>query len=318
MAEPSEYEFDQRLAELERDLGPVLRRLHTDPDVRPGPARAQPKLPTRPLLPFVGHRRWTAMAALLVGGAIVGLALVAARPQPANASEVLDKLQAEAITGMVAAPVPGCGPSPDKGASNSSDVFAFQASSPAGAPSGPTTLANAGDLSEKLATALGVSGEQVRAAMLATVRADLPTSLPPDPMAAIADRLGVSREAVCSAFLEGDGAITGFRVGAGLPKGDELLSSDAHVNVIDLGTVSADQLKVQAQRLGVSPDRLLAAVKAAVPPPQPLPRLPGPDEMIHRFAANLGLPEDKVRAAMVQVEGNNGFYFAVPLPGLSR
>jgi hypothetical protein len=257
---------------------------------------------------------------------MISIAVFAYRPQPASASEVLDKLQAEAISGMVSAPAPGCGAPPDRGAQSAGGVIAFQtgpANGPTGpsAPTGPTTLTNPNELSDKLATVLGVSGDRVRAAMLATVRADLPASLPPDPMDAIASQLGVSREAVCAAFLDGQGAITGFRVSNGGPgeSGPASLHTDA--NMINLNAVTADQLKDQARKLGVSPDRLAAAVKAAVAPllaqPEP-PKLPSPDEIIHQFAVNLGLPEDRVRAAIQRVEGSNGFYFAVPLPALSH
>jgi hypothetical protein len=44
-----------------------------------------------------------------------------------------------------------------------------------------------------------------------------------------------------------------------------------------------------------------------------------PDEIIRRLAQHLGMSEDKVRAAITQVEGNgSAFYFAVPLPKFGR
>jgi hypothetical protein len=182
--------------------------------------------------------------------------------------------------------------------------------------------------------------------MVATIRADM--SAPPDPMASIAQQLGMSREQVCAAFFEGNGAITGFSVGSGKPgelgpvldgptgksavvveangknpgtvdaNGKSTFVTGPGENVLNLNTATAEQLKVQADKLGVSTERLRAAVQAAVPATPPPPTLPGPDELIKRFAQNLGMPESKVRAAITQVEGNNGFYFAVPLPGLGR
>ena len=229
----------------------------------------------------------------------------------------------------------------------------MQAGSDSGPGSGPTTVTNANELSDKLAAALGISGDQVRAAMVATIRADLPAP-PPDPMASIAQQLGMTREQVCAAFFEGEGAITGFSIGntalsvangkpgepgpkldGANPKnpivvdtnGKHLGTTDANGkeglvvgpgNGLNLNMATAEHLKVQAGKLGVSPERLLAAVKAAVPATPPPPTLPGPDELIKRFAQNLGMPESKVRAAITQVEGNNGFYFAVPLPGFGR
>jgi transcription initiation factor TFIIIB Brf1 subunit/transcription initiation factor TFIIB len=41
-------------------------------------------------------------------------------------------------------------------------------------------------------------------------------------------------------------------------------------------------------------------------------RPPNPDELINRFAQNLGVSPDKVRAAITQVEGPNRLYFVVP------
>jgi hypothetical protein len=88
---------------------------------------------------------------------------------------------------------------------------------------------------------------------------------------------------------------------------------------INLGTETAEELSGPAEKLGVSPQRLLAAIKAAAPTPPPLPASPpNPDDLINRFAQNLDLSPDKVRAAIIQVEGPNRFYFVLPLPGSGR
>jgi hypothetical protein len=69
----------------------------------------------------------------------------------------------------------------------------------------------------------------------------------------------------------------------------------------------------------VTPERLAAAIHATLSKPMPTPPAPpSEDAIIGRFAQNLGIGEDKVRAAITQVEGPNRFYFAVPLPGLSK
>lgn len=74
-------------------------------------------------------------------------------------------------------------------------------------------------------------------------------------------------------------------------------------------------ISAPAQKLGVSPERLLAAVKAAAPPPLALEVPPSPDELVNRFAQNLGMSPEKVRAAIRQVEEPNRFYFVLPLRG---
>jgi hypothetical protein len=170
-----------------------------------------------------------------------------------------------------------------------------------------------------------VSGDQVRQAMRQTLSAELPTNLPPDPMAGIAQQLGVSTEQVCAAFFNPQSP--GVVISGSLPDEKHVTSggkmdSGAVVGIngtaINLNTVTADQLSGPAQKLGVTPDRLLAAVKASIPSPPALPTPPSEDEIISRFAQNLGMSQEKVRAAITQVEGPNQFYFVVPFPGLGH
>src|SRR5205823_3126601 len=99
----SDLELDERLAELERDLGPTLRRMYAGATMRPGFAvEGRTDLTVnrnrRPILRIVGQRAWAAMAAVLVVGAVLGIAVFADRPQPVSAADVVDKLQTEAIT----------------------------------------------------------------------------------------------------------------------------------------------------------------------------------------------------------------------------
>lgn len=339
MNELSDIEQDQQLAELERELGPSLRHVFGNSSMRPAFAASAPPIvhSRRPRLRIVTQRTWASLAAGLAVLVAVGVALVAVRPQPADASEVLGQIQMEASAQyFVSDAAPGCGAGGE--VMRTAGVAGMQVSGFGTPPSGPVTASNANELSDKLAAALGVTGDQVRAAMLASVQAELPTAAPPDPMDSIAKQLNLPRDKVCAAFFQGPNAITGFSVGDARvtrsggdaavtqSSGDTAVTrsgGDAAVtrtgsNVIVLNTVTADQLKPQALQLGVSPDQLLAAVKAALPPPGAPPKLPDPDEIIRRFAQNLGLPEAKVRAALTQVEGNHGFYFAVPPPNISH
>jgi hypothetical protein len=258
---------------------------------------------------------------VLVGGVALSAALFAARAQPVSAADVLGQLQAEALSVTVAGAGPCGAPAGASGLHVSGEIVLDQRE----ASAGPTTIASPTELSDRLAQALGVSGDRVREAMLATVRDTLPASLPPDPMTGIAKELGVSREQVCAAFIESH--LSGVMVTSdvvsrsGAPAnqaaGPVVVPPDGK-NVINLSTPSAEELSGPAQRLGVSPDRLAAAFRqaaASLPTPPPP---PSPDEIIRRFAQHLGMKEDKVRAAFTQVEGNGRFYFSVPLPGFAR
>jgi hypothetical protein len=99
--------------------------------------------------------------------------------------------------------VPGCAAAPGSPGGppiHSAGAVPFQSGQ--GQPSGPVTTLNPTDVSDRLAKALGVSGERLREAMIATMRTETPGSLPPDPLASIAQQLGVSRKQVCVAFTE--------------------------------------------------------------------------------------------------------------------
>jgi hypothetical protein len=320
MPENAHTELDERLTELERDLGPALRSVYRGSAIGSGfrnelgDTLAALEARPRPLLQAVRRRAWAAVAAVVVGGLALSVALFANQPQAVSASDVLDGLQTEAIGVDAAVGGPGCGPSGPAGQTTGGVIAIQTGPNPS---SGPTTVGNATDLSDRLAAALGVSGLRVREAMLATMRAEMPP-VPPDPMTGIAKQLGLSTEQVCAAFFNAPGSSVGFVVSNGRPT--EHLSTAIGVNgktVINLGTVTAEQLQEPAQKLGVSPDRLLAALKASAPPTPTSPP-PSPDEIIRSFARQLGMSEDKVRGAMTQVEGKGGFYFAVPIPGLSH
>ena len=86
-----------------------------------------------------------------------------------------------------------------------------------------------------------------------------------------------------------------------------------------MSTATPEHAQRSGAASGVTSERLAAAVHAAaasMPLPPPIP--PNADEIIRQFAQNLGLSEDRVQAAITQVEGNGRFYFAVPLPGFGR
>lgn len=316
----STRELDERLTELERELGPRLRSVYRGMPLRAGFARelgnsliaAKPP----PALRIVSRTAWAALAATVVGAMVVGVAVFAYQPQTVNASDVLGELQNEAIGLQAFAPGPGCGAAGAQKTTGGA-VIAVQTGS-ASEPSGPVTVSNASDLSDRLGAALGVSGDRVREAMLATMKTSMPP-MPADPMELIAKQLGVSTEQVCTAFASSGepSPNVGFTVSAGKPgqdaNGPVTAMGVNGKSAINLDTVTADDLKEPAAKLGVSPERLVDAVKAAAPQ-KPLPAPPNPDELIHSLAQNLGMSEDKVRTAITQVEGKNGFYFAVPLP----
>jgi hypothetical protein len=82
---------------------------------------------------------------------------------------------------------------------------------------------------------------------------------------------------------------------------------------INLSTVTAADVKEPAERLGVNADRLANALRASMPSTPPPP--PAEHDIVGGLARNLGTSEDKVRAALKEVEGNGPFYFVVPLLG---
>jgi hypothetical protein len=325
MPQHSDVQTDQRLAELERDLGPALRVAYGGYPLRAGfRSELRQELNTmlsspkpHPSLRALGQRGWAALAAVLVIGMASSVALFANRPQPASAAEVLDKVQAEAISASTVAAVDAasCSP-PSEMATTGGMVFATGP-----ADGGPVEMqpGTATQLSDRLAQALGVTGDKFRQAMLQAIAADLPPSLPPDPFAAIGQHLGVSRQQVCAAFVGTQTPSQGLTVshaagGDRAPRHNQVLN----LNGIELDPDHIDpgQLSAPAQRLGVSPERLAAAVRDALPPPAIAPPTPASkDEIISRLARNLGTSEDRVRTAITQVEGPNHFYFAVPLPG---
>jgi len=325
---PSRPDLDDNLEALERELGPELRSALRGYSIRPEFARSLgQELATLPVaargkrLWLVPGRAWAVLAAILVVGVAPSTALLAARPQPASA-EALSQLQDEAVTMVASANAAG---SCSEGVGGGGAMRVAIAQGPSHSGAGPVRVSSAAtasaDLSDRLAQVLGVSGDTVRQAMADTMRSMMPTSLPPDPIQSIAEQLGTSRQQVCSAFFDGQSGVGGISIhqssgndaryldvgGAGGARGG-----------LDLATATPEQLAGPAQRLGVTPQRLADAVHKVVaeldatPPPAP----PNKDEIIDKFAQKLGMSADKVRAAIVQVEGNQTFYFGVPLPKL--
>jgi len=335
---PNRVDFDE-LEMLEAELGPTLRASLGGDEPRPGFAEdlrrqlnAMPLEPARrrARLTLVGRRVWAGLAAIVVIGVASSVALMASRPQPASAEEVMSQVQAEAVTVM------STGAGPCRGGAGLGDVGMAITHASGGGPVGggapgpvslqPATTGSPTDLSDRLAAALGVSGDKVRQAMIDTIKAQMPSSLPPDPLADIADQLGLPREQVCSALFDPQNGIGGFVVqyGPGPADAQNGNKSDAlrmyggpnGQQRIDLNTATPEQLAGAAKALGVTPERLAAAVKATLSKPMPTPPAPpSEDEIITRFAQNLGMSTDKVKAAITQVEGPNQFYFAVPVFG---
>jgi hypothetical protein len=330
MPDLSYSELDERLADLERDVGPQVRAMYRMPAMRPGFATeawsrlisAEPTAPRpRARLRLVRRPAWAAVAAVLVGALVVGGAVFINRPRPVNA-EVLDQLQAEAAVAMGGSPS-SCLPHDPAHTTGAVALGAGPGVGTGGSPgSGPVTVSStsAADLSERLAKALGVSGDRVRDALVATMRPHV-DPLPQEPLTSVAQQLGLSRQQVCEAFLEPpgttkeQGTVTHVTPDDGRPH----ITASLVVNgkAMDLSTVKADDVKVPAERLGVSADRLASALRAGAPSTPP-PAPPAEHEIVGGLARNLGISEDKVRAALKEVEGNGPFVFVVPLPGLGR
>jgi hypothetical protein len=267
-------------------------------------------------------RAWaTGAVAVLIIGIAGGGALFANQAQTASAAEALYQLQVEAVG---PGPDVGIGPCGPANAEPPVRDAAIAVQAGAGDGGGPVTIgaSDAAQLSDRLAQALGVSGDRVRQAMRAAIGPDLPSKPPPDPIGGIAKQLGVSTEQVCAAFSNG-AASGGFTIGQHVSKSGGTAAPSTVLNIggtqINLDSNDPNQVSAPAKKLGVTPERLLAAIKAATPtPPAVPPSPPNSDELIDRLAQNLGMSPDRVRAAITQVEGPNRFYFAVPLPGLSH
>jgi hypothetical protein len=320
MPEPTDVELDEQLLELERDVGPAVRAAYRRGAIRPGfaaqvragvlSAGAAAHHP-RPLR--IAHSRGrAALAAGLVGMLVVSGAVFANQPRRVSAAAVLEQLHAEAFEAIVQTD----GPCPPSGAAHATgDALAF---TPDGAGPGSLSItpSSGNVVSERLARAVGVSGDRVRQAMLATILPDF-EAVPPEPIAAIARQLGKSPAEVCAAFgpppSSADHATT--RVGGRSGRHTEVALALGGT-VIHLNSARADELSDAAQRLGVSPEQLLAAVRAAVPPALPPP--PNEDELIRRLASNLGMDQAQVRSAIKQLQSTGHAVFEVPLPALGR
>jgi len=332
MPDLTNTELDERLADLERDLGPQLRGIYRTRVMRPSFSaeewsRLITAAPTatrrRSQLRLVRQPVWAAAAAMLLGVVVVGGAVFANRPRPVSA-EVLDKLQAEAAVAVGVSAGPGRpGTCHDPAHATGAIAIGAPGRGTGGSPGAgqvPISNTSAADISDRLGKALGVSGDRVRDALITTMRPHL-DSLPPEPMASVAQQLGLSRQQVCEAFASAPPSgheqhvVTHAAPDDGRPHTAASLVVDG--KAIDPSTVTADDVKVPAQRLGVSADRLASALRAAMPSTPP-PAPPAEHEIVGGLARNLGIGEDKVRAALKEVEANGPLPFTVPLPGLER
>src|SRR5260370_38614615 len=114
MSKTSDLELEERLAGLEEDLGPTLRKVWGGARMRSefaaGLGRqlaSHDSFGPRPRLTVMRGRVWSAAAAVLVGGVVLGFALFANRPQPVSAADVVGQLQNEAF-GMSMGGTGGC------------------------------------------------------------------------------------------------------------------------------------------------------------------------------------------------------------------
>jgi hypothetical protein len=336
---PNRAEFDE-LEMLEAELGPTLRTALRGDAPRPkfseNLRRQLHALPIEPArrrarLTLVGRRVWAGLAAIVVIGVASSVALMASRPQPASAEEVMSQVQAEAVTMMATTGGP-CG-KPAGGGDMAYAITRSTGGEPIAGAAGPSTLQGSQtvsptDLSDKLAAALGVSGDQVRQAMVNTLKSQMPSSLPPDPIVDIANQLGLPSQQVCDALFDPNNGVGGFVVRRASGGGTQNLQTSDQIHVstapdakapLDLDTATPEQLAGPARTLGVAPERLAAAVRATLSKPMPTPPAPpSEDEIVSRFAQNLGMSTDKVKAAITQVEGPNRFYFAVPVPKFGK
>jgi hypothetical protein len=169
--------------------------------------------------------------------------------------------------------------------------------------------------------------------MLATMQSLAPEKAPSlDPMAAIASQLGLPEDQVCQAIFHG-GSPVAMMIGKADGNGDAFFESKGPVGpdggqalapdggqVLNLTTANVAQLAPIAAKLGVSPEKLQSAIKVAVAgaTPAQLPKPPSQQQIVSTFARNLGMDESRVSSAITQVEGSNGFYFAVPVPGATH
>jgi hypothetical protein len=266
MSEPTNVDLEERLSGLERDLGPILRGVYRGNAMPPGfAARARARVfnagsttsAVRPALRINHPRAWATLAATLVGVLVLGGAVFAYRPQPVSAADVLDQLQAEAIGAMAETG----GPCPGPGAPHEAATLVIQAGAPdAGLVGITSSSGNANDLSERLARALGVSGDRVRQAMIASLKTDL-AAMPPEPMTAIAQRLGKTPAEVCAAFIDGQSPIGGLvvngsstsRTSAGVPEPHTQAVFSLGSRTIDSNSASADELREQPSAWGSAP-----------------------------------------------------------------
>jgi hypothetical protein len=262
-----------------------------------------------------GLWRLGAVAAALFVMVVGGISLLeAARPRPATAAEILNRMQLEAQGAAISGPMEAdCReplPNPTELTDRVGQILGISGErvrqamrikffvNPAGrAPANggfgtaPIAVAPAGGPAS--GAAVPVPGVPVGApAGVAVTVPGAPGGAPPDavvfdPIGAIARELGLSSEQVKQAF--------------------------ADPSCPDRFTIpfpgSADEMyRAAAQRLGVAPERLAHAVRSsAAAPPAGAERAPAsPDEMIARMAAELGVTPERLRAVLQEAGAGFG------------
>ncbi len=300
----------------ERDTAKLLQQLAEEPatDRRdPWPAiraRLTQRHPPRSAgVRTVPRLAWGAMAAAVVVVAIGGSAVLdAARPRSVTAAEILDRMQIEVQGGVMTSSesTGGCEP-----------------------------IVNPTELTDRVGQILGVSGERVRQAMqLRTIRVAPPgggSGAPPPAAGSEPVRIPFEAGAPAPGAAGAQGNVMFFggeanQVTGPLPDPMGRLAQQLGVSVEQVRQAFADptcpdrfmirfpgsatdpQYVQAAQKLGITAQQLVDAVRATAPlPPPGVDRAAlSPDQMMQRIASELGVTPEQFRAALEQAGGSPG------------
>ncbi len=295
----------------EREIRQLLQRLaaeHVDDQRDPWPA-IRARLIQQNARRSAGRRvlprlAWGAAAAAVLVVALAGAAILdPTRPRPATAAEILDRMQYEAQGGAMVGSQGSGGCEPIVNPTELTDrvgqilgvsgervrqamrVQMFRVAPPAGAPApGPGNEAIYVPLPSGAPAGAGPQAD----ATVPVGDAIYVNGPLPDPMARLAERLGVSREQLQQAFAD--------------PACPE------RVMIPFPGSINSPQYQRAAQRLGITAQQLVDAVRATAPlPPPGVEGAPAsPEQMIQRIASELGVTPEQFRAALEQAGGSAG------------
>ncbi len=296
----NEHNVDRLMQQLAAE--PTPERRDPWPAIRARITRREP--PRSAGIRAVPRLAWGAAAAAVVVVAISGASLLAAaRPQSATAAEILDRMQLEAQGGVMATSESSGACEPIMNPTDLTDrvgqllgvsgervrqamrIQTFRVAPPPGAPAGALPAAGSDTFQIPVPPPSG-GGLPAQGNVLYGVGEAVQQPGPlPDPMARLAERLGVSRERVQQAFADP--------------------SCPERIMIRFPGSVDDPQYQRAAQQLGVTPRQLVDAVRATAPMPPPggegAPV--SPDQMIQRIASELGVTPDQLRSALQQAAG---------------